>query len=364
MDTSYIKLLTSLSCSINSLYMKAHSFLNAALLLLVVALMSYYRAEHEELVCHKNSGRTVLIEHCWKNLYKPGTMSTDRIEMDLWMVGYPAMWGQAIALFLPYLGWFLYDRGTLLKSTEGIRDDPGQVADFFITTYGGNGKYVFVFNALETLNLILVTATLLVTAFIFRLGLADIVPILMGNEPSILDTIFPDIGMCTDSTTSHIPNLPDVHHYECLLHLSWVRRLIFSFNAWWLVILWCWGVLQLVKTVAFCTIKQLRVYRFRLQGGKLGAKTKLGQVATEMDYADFVVALALGDQLTTGNFNKFVERLYREVCAGHDGIIHSMVDNELAADSDSDADWDTMQMSQLAQAEEGKADRDGLNGEE
>ena len=145
-------------------------------------------------------------------------------------------------------------------------------------------------------------------------------------------------------TNPYLPDLPDIRHYKCLLHLNWQRRIIFYGNSLWLVILWCCGVLQLLKTLAVVMLKPLRVFRLEQQGGKLRSKLKLCHIANQMDYADYMVALGLGSRMTTSTFNEFVVALYNRLVPVPD------VDGDL---EDNQQDQETIQLNQFDNTEDG-----------
>ena len=341
-----VQQLAQVKVSFSSTYITFHRIFNGLWTLVAGIWISYYHIAHHEIVCHKNSGKEVVLEHCWSSLYylQP-TNGTDQhiIDVNTWMLLYPFLIGQFLLLIIPFILWSIYDKKYLVKPSHEFKDDAKKLAGFFLNTFRGNGRYICTFHIFEMMHMMVVTIVLFLKSKIFKLEPMDLLSILMDKEPSHLDNIFPDSGICTDTRTSHIPGLPDVDHFKCLLHLNWLRRTIFFGNSWWLVILWCYGVLQLLKTLAFVMFKPLRVFRLKLKGGKLGSKLKICHIADQMDYADYMVALGLGSRLTTSIFNEFVVALYNRLVPVQD-------------DDDNQQDQDTFQMSLLNQsgmAEEG-----------
>ena len=340
--------LAHMKVSLSSTYITFHRIFNGLWTLVAGIWISYYHIAHSEMVCHKNSGKEVVLEHCWSALYYlKSTNGTDQhiIDVNTWMLLYPFLTGQFLLLIIPFFLWSCYDKKYLVTSCHEFKDDAKKLADFFLNTFRGNGNYIFTFHIFEMLHMVVVTVVLYVKTRIFKLEPMDLLSILMNKEPSILDSIFPDSGICTDTRTSHIPGLPDVDHFKCLLHLNWLRRTIFLGNSWWLVILWCFGIFQLVKTLAFVLIKPLRVFRLKLLGGKLGSKLKICHIGDQLDYADYMVALGLGSRLTSSTFNEFVVALYNRLVPAQDS------DDEL-----DDNQQDTIQMTlwnQSGMAEEG-----------
>ena len=334
-----IEKLGQLRPSFTSNYFSLHLTINSTLTLLIGIWMTYYKTSHNELVCHKNRGKEVLTEHCWSSLYYLQSTKGQGavIDVNTWMLMYPFIIGQFLLLIIPFLLWFSYDRHYLVQPSHEFKNDPEKLADFFLNTYRGNGRYIFTFHVLEMLNMVLVTVVILLKIYIFKLGWMDLLSIVMNKEPSILDSIFPDSGICTEHRNSHIPDLPDIRHYKCLLHLNWQRRIIFTCNTWWLACLWGFGILQLLKTLAFVSMKCLRVMRLKQKGGKLGPKVKLGQIASDMFYADYMVTLAFCGLLTPSTFNQFVEALHKKLVPDQDG--------DTEDEHQETSDWDTMQMS-------------------
>ena len=335
-----------LRVSFSSSYFGIHWKINSLLTIVMGLWMTYYQSSHNELVCHKNSGKEVLTEHCWSSLYflQPTKGKGAVIDVNTWMLLYPFLVGQLVLLIIPFLLWFSYDRHYLVQPSHEFKNDPEKLVDFFLKTVRANGRYILIFHVLEMLNMVLVTVAILIKIYVFKLGPMGFLSIIMNKEPSILDSIFPENGICTETRNSHIPDLPDIRHYKCLLHLNWQRSYIFYGNSWWLVILWCGGVLQLLKTLAVVMLKPLRVFRLEQQGGKLRSKLKLCHIANQMDYADYMVALGLGSRMTTSTFNEFVVALYNRLVPVPD------VDGDL---EDNQQDQETIQLNQFDNTEDG-----------
>ena len=322
------------------------SFFNLCLINIVWTLVigvwiTYYDKNHNELVCHTNSGVSVLPQHCWVSLYnlEPAmdNGTTVATETNTWMIIYPVIFGQSLGLIVPFLLWFIYDRHYLVKPCQEFKEDAENLVQFFINNFRGHGRYISIFHILEMLHLLVVATIVSLKCYYFKLGPVDFLSVLMGDEASILDRIFPDNAICTVTKNSFRPDLPDVHHYKCLLHLNWLRRTIFMMNSLWLAFLMCCGLLQLLKTLALVMIVPLRLFRLKQQVGRLGCKEQLCHVVAQLDYADYVVIVGLGGRLATRTFNDFIEALYTRFEGSDDG-------------DQGESDGSTIQMSLLNQS--------------